>query len=162
MANIPSYEVPPQMRDLAETSLDQARKAFGTFIGAARRATDTAQESTELARTHTQDLYGRGLDYAEQNVRAAFDVAQKLATARSFPEALQIQAAYVRERFAAMQAQAKEFGSLAQGALQEGAERAKTAMQQGAETTRKAAEQAQNAAQTVGHETHQAVEQAVH
>lgn len=162
MANIPSFEVPPQMRDLAETSLDQARKAFGTFVGAARRAADTAQDSTELARSNAQTLYGRSLDFAEQNVRSAFDHAQKLAAARSVPEAMQIQATYMRERFAAMQAQAKEFGTLAQGAMQQGAERAQSAMQQGADATRTATEQAQNAARQIGQETHQAVEQAVH
>ena len=59
MANIPSFEVPPQMRDLAETSVEQARKAFGTFIGSARRATDTLQGSTDLTRTNASDIYAR-------------------------------------------------------------------------------------------------------
>ncbi|MDP4003732.1 phasin [Methylobacterium sp. NEAU K] len=162
MANIPGYEVPPQMRDLAESSLDQARKAFGSFIAAARRTTDTVQDSAEFARTNAQDMYARGLGYAEQNVQAAFDLAQKLAAARSLSEATQIQAEYVRERFAAMQAQAKEMGGLAQAAMQQGAERAGTAMQQGAEATRKAVEQGQNAAQQMGHEAQQAVEKATH
>jgi phasin len=156
MANIPSYEVPPQLRDLAETSLEQARKAFGSFIGAARRTTDTLQGSADLARSSTQDMYARGLDYAEQNVRAALDLGQKLAAARSLPEAAQIQAEYVRERFAAMQAQAKELGGLAQGAFQQGAERARAAVQQGADEAHKAVEQGQDAAQHAADEAQKA------
>ncbi|MCJ2060787.1 phasin [Methylobacterium sp. J-048] len=155
MANIPSFEVPPQMRDLAETSVEQARKAFGTFIGSARRAADTLHGSTELARTSAQDIYTRNLDNAEQNVRAAFDLAQKLAAARSLPEALQLQAEYVRERFAAMQAQAKELGGLAQGAFQQGAERARSAVQQGVEDTQKAVKQGQDAVQQTQHAAEQ-------
>ena len=162
MANIPSFEVPPQMRDLAETSVEQARKAFGSFIGSARRAADSAQDSTELARTNAQDIYTRSLDYAEQHVRAAFDLAQKIANARSFPEAMQLQAEYVRERFSAMQAQAKDLGGLTQGALQQGAERAKAAMQQGVEETRKAVKQGQDATQHIGQEAQQAAEQTAH
>src|SRR4051794_21600425 len=156
MANIPSYEVPPQLRDLAETSLEQAPKAFGSFIGAARRTTDTLQGSADLARSSTQEMYARGLDYAEQNVRAALDLGQKLAAARSLPEAAQIQAEYVRERFAAMQAQAKELGGLAQGAFQQGAERARAAVQQGADEAHKAVEQGQDAAQHAADEVQKA------
>ncbi|SFM13645.1 phasin [Methylobacterium pseudosasicola] len=156
MANIPSFEVPPQLRDLAETSVEQARKAFGTFIGSARRAADTVHGSTDLARTNAQGLYTRSLDYAEQNVRAAFDLAQKLATARSYPEALQLQADYVRERFAAIQAQAKDLGGLAQGAFQQGAERARSAVQQGVADTQKAVQQGQDAVQQTQHAAEQA------
>lgn len=162
MAHIPSYEVPPQMRDFAETSLEQARKAFGSFIGAARRATDTVHGSADLARSNAQDMYARSLDYAEQNVRAALDLAQKLAAARSLPEAAQIQAEYVRERFAAMQAQAREFSGLTQSAMQQGAERARSALQQGTDETRKAVEQGQSAARHMAHETQQAAEQTSH
>jgi phasin len=144
------------LRDLAETSLEQARKAFGSFIGAARRTTDTLQGSADLARSSTQDMYARGLDYAEQNVRAALDLGQKLAAARSLPEAAQIQAEYVRERFAAMQAQAKELGGLAQGAFQQGAERARAAVQQGADEAHKAVEQGQDAAQHAADEAQKA------
>lgn len=140
MADITSFEVPPQVRDFAESSLEQARKAFASFIGAARRSTDALHGSTDLARTNTQTLITRGLDYAEQNVRAALDLAQKLAAARPFPEATQIQADFVRERFAAMQAQAQDMSRFAQGAVPMGAEYTRTAVQQGADEAHKAVE----------------------
>jgi phasin len=162
MANIPSYEVPPQMRDLAETSIEQARKAFGSFIGAARRTTDTVHGSADLTRTSAQDVYTRSLDYAEQNVRAALDVAQKLAAARSFPEAAQIQAAYVRACFAAMQTQAKELGGLTQAAFQQGAERARATVQQGAEEAGKAMEQGQKSAAHMAQDAQQASDTETH
>ncbi|MFY9290513.1 MAG: phasin [Methylorubrum rhodinum] len=141
MSNVPNYEVPTEMRDFAEKSVEQARKAFDSFIGAARRTADTVQGSTDLARTNASNLSTRGFEFAEQNVNAAFDLAQKLVRSRDVQEAMQHQAEYVRSQFAAIQAQAKEFGGLAQSAFQQSAENAKSAMQQGASEARAAYEQ---------------------
>ena len=148
MANPPNYEVPAEMRDFAEKSVEQARKAFDSFIGAARRTADTVQGSAEVARSNALDVSSRGFEYAEQNVNAAFDLAQKLVRARDMQEAMQpfISGLPADEQFAAIQAQAMECSGLAQCALQEGAERAKSAMQQGADEARKAMEQGQDAA----------------
>lgn len=136
----PNYEVPAEMRDFAEKSVDQARKAFDSFIGAARRTADSVQGSADLARTNVSSISTRGFEYAEQNVNAAFDLAQKLVRSKDVQEALQHQAEFVRTQFAAIQAQAKEFGGLAQSAIQQGAENAKGALQQGADEARKAFE----------------------
>ncbi len=141
MSNTPNYEIPTEMRDFAEKSVEQARKAFDSFIGAARRTADTVQGSTDLARTNASNLSTRGFEFAEQNVNAAFDLAQKLVRSRDVQEAMQHQAEYVRSQFAAIQAQAKEFGGLAQSAFQQSAENAKSAMQQGANEARAAYEQ---------------------
>ncbi|KQT45434.1 phasin [Methylobacterium sp. Leaf456] len=141
MANTPNYEIPNEMRDFAEKSVEQARKAFDSFLGAARRTADTVQGSTDLARTNASSLSTRGFEFAEQNVNAAFDLAQKLVRSRDVQEAMQHQAEYVRSQFAAIQAQAKEFGGLAQSAFQQSAENAKSAMQQGANEARAAYEQ---------------------
>lgn len=146
MSNSPNYEVPAEMRDFAEKSVDQARKAFDSFIGAARRTADTVQGSAELARTNAKDVSTRGFEFAEQNVNAAFDLAQKIVRSRDMQEAMQHQAEFVRSQFAAIQSQAKEFGGLAQSALQQGAESAKSAMQQNAENARKAFDQGTEAA----------------
>ena len=146
MSNPPTYEVPAEMRDFAEKSVDQARKAFDSFIGAARRTADTVQGSTEAARTNVSTMSSRGFEFAEQNVNAALDLAQKLVRSTDVQEAMQHQAEFVRSQFAAIQAQAKEFGGLAQSAIQQGAETAKGAMQQGAQDARQAFNQTADAA----------------
>ncbi|GJE53768.1 MULTISPECIES: phasin [Methylobacterium] len=142
----PNYEVPAEMRDFAEKSVDQARKAFDSFLGAARRTADTVQGSAELARTNSTTLSSRSFEFAEQNVNAAFDLAQKLVRSKDVQEAMQHQAEFVRSQFANIQAQAKEFGGLAQSALQQGAENAKTAVQQGTNEARQAFDQSAAAA----------------
>ncbi len=162
MSNIPNYEVPSEMRDFAEKSVDQARKAFDSFISAARRTADTVQGSADIARSNAQDVSARGFEYAEQNVNAAFDLAQKLVRSRDVQEAMQHQAEFVRSQFAAIQAQAKEFSGLAQSAMQQGAERAKSVMQENADNARKAMEQGVNAAQQTADDAKAAAERASH
>ena len=150
------------MRDFAEKSVEQARKAFDSFISAARRTADTVQGSADIARSNAQDVSARGYEYAELNVNAAFDLAQKLVRARDVQEAMQHQAEFVRSQFAAIQAQAKEFSGLAQSALQQGAERAKSVLQEGADNTRKAFEQGLNTAQQNAEDAKAAADKASH
>lgn len=118
MNTTPKLEVPGAMRDLAEKSIDQARQAFDSFIGAARGTASKAQDSSEATRKSAQEMSARSFEAAEQNVHAAFDFAQKLAQAKSVQEAIQLQAEYTRSQLTAIQAQAKEFGGLAQAAVQ--------------------------------------------
>jgi phasin len=158
MADLPSFEVSSQMRDLAENNIAQARKAFDGFMGAAKRGAETMGGSADLSRTSVQDMYARGFDYAEQNVHAAFEHAQKLARARTPMEAMQIQSEYVRERFAAMQEQAKAFGAMAQAMLKQGAEQTRTAVQQSADEARGMMRHAQEATQQGVQKTEEAVD----
>ena len=110
----PKFEIPTEMRDFAEKSVEQARSAVSTFIQTARKATDTLQTSTKTAELPASVAFSRGLDFAEQNVTAAFELAQKLVRARDVQEAMQLQSEYVRTQFPAMQTQAKELVSAAQ------------------------------------------------
>lgn len=115
------YDVPPEMREFAEKSVEQARKAIDGFIGAARKTADTLESSATTVQTSGKELTQKTFSYAEQNIAAAFDLAQKLVRAKDVQEAVQIQAEFVRSQFAAMQSQMKEFGSAAQGAMSQGA-----------------------------------------
>ena len=136
------YEVPTEMRDFAEKSVDQARKAFDGFLGAAHKAVDTLEGSTTSLRSTASDATRKTLSYAEQNISAAFDHAQKLVRARDLQEAFQLQSDYARTQFAAMQAQMKELGEMASSAAKTATNQAANAAGQAAATARSAADQA--------------------
>jgi phasin len=110
----PKFEIPTEMRDFAEKSVEQARNAVSTFIQNARKATDSLQTSTKTAELPAGVAFSRGLEFTEQNVAAAFELAQKLVRARDVQEAMQLQSEYVRTQFAALQTQAKELTSAVQ------------------------------------------------
>jgi len=119
MANnpTPTYEIPTELRDFAEKSVEQARKAMDGFLGAAQKTVDTFEGSATTVQASAKDVTRRTFSYAEQNIAAAFDLAQRMVRARDLQEAMQIQAEFVRSQFESMQTQMKEFGSLAQSAL---------------------------------------------
>ncbi len=117
-----SFEVPPEMREFAERSVDQARKAMEGFMGAAKRTVDTFEGSANTVQASATDVARKSFSYAEQNIQAAFDLAERLVRAKDPQEAMQIQAEFVRQQFNAMQSQMREFGGMAQSAMGQGRE----------------------------------------
>lgn len=114
-----NYEIPAEMRDFAEKSVEQARKAIDGFMSAAQKTVDTFEGSANTVQASATDATRKTFTYAEQNLTAAFDLAQRMVRAKDMQEAMQIQAEFVRTQFEAMQTQMKEFGSLAQSAMKQ-------------------------------------------
>lgn len=108
------YEVPTEMREFAEKSVEQARKAFDGFINAAQKAVDTAHGSAESARLNAQDVTRKAMSYAETNVAAAFELAQKMVQSRDLTEVMQHQSDFVKSQIETMQNQLKEMGAAVQ------------------------------------------------
>jgi phasin len=119
MAN-PPYEIPAEMRDFAEKSVAQARKAFEGFMGAAQKAATNVDSTTHVVQAQAKDLGAKAVAYAEQNVNAAFDHAQRLTRAKDVQEVMALQAEFVKTQMANIQAQFKEFGSLMQSVTNPG------------------------------------------
>ena len=112
MAQTP-YEIPAEMRDFAEKSVEQARKAFEGFIGAAQKAV-SATENAPFALPGVKEVGAKAVSYAEANVKAAFDHAQKLVHAKDLQEVMKLQNEYLKSQMSALQDQAKEFGAAVQ------------------------------------------------
>lgn len=115
MAQVP-YEIPAEMRDFAEKSVEQARKAFEGFIGAAQKAVSAA-EAAPFAMPGVKEVGAKAVSYAEANVKAAFDHAQKLVHAKDLQEVLHLQNEYLKAQMSSLQDQAKEFGAAVQKAV---------------------------------------------
>jgi phasin len=106
--------IPSQIIDLAEKNVEQARGAFLGFIGAAQKATEAAAETLPSS---AKDAMAKAMSFAENNVNAAFDLAQKLVRAKDVNEVLALQSEFAKSQMAAMQTQAKELGAVAQDAI---------------------------------------------
>src|SRR6202008_2746161 len=88
----PKLEVPGELRDLAEKTIDQAEKAFGLFFEAATKSMSAVPGAgTEVSR--------QALSFTEQNMRAAFEHARKLVHATDLQEAMRIQSDFLRSQF---------------------------------------------------------------
>jgi phasin len=88
----PKLEVPAELRELTEKTIDQAEKAFGMFFEAAGKSMrSVSSPGTEISR--------QALSFAEQNMKAAFDHARKLVHATDLQEAVQIQSEFLKSQF---------------------------------------------------------------
>jgi len=113
LANTP-FEVPNDLRDFAERSVDQARKAFEGFVTVAQKAVGTVDGAASNAQTGAKTVGAQILSYTEQNVNAAFELAHKLVQAKDPQEALALQSEFLRAQLSSLQAQAKDLGALIQ------------------------------------------------
>ncbi len=111
----PNYQIPSEVRDFAEKSVEQARKAFEGFSGAAHKAIASLDSSVPFGEG-AKDLSIKALSYADANVKASFDLAQKLVQAKDPQEVLHLQSEFLKAQFESFQEQAKEFGALFQKA----------------------------------------------
>jgi phasin len=114
------FEIPNEMRDFAERSVEQARKAFEGFLSVAQRASGVAGEAANTTPSGAKSVSAHVLTYTERNVNAAFDLAQKLVRAKDPQEALALQSEYLKTQLAALQEQAKELGAIVQKSLTPG------------------------------------------
>jgi phasin len=106
--------IPPEVRALAEKSVDQARKAFDGFIEAVHKTGDQAEGAATKLHAGAKEVSTKAAAFAEENVRAAFDHAEKLVRAKDPEEFLALQFEYVRTQGGLLQDRAKELGSAIQ------------------------------------------------
>ena len=114
-------EIPGEMREFAERSVEQARHAFDSFIAAAQQAAANFEGQAVTARKGAQAVTEKAVAFAEQNVAASFDYAQKLVRASDPQEVLRLHAEYVQAQMQALAQQAKELGQTATRAAAESA-----------------------------------------
>jgi phasin len=110
MTKIP-FEIPAEIRDLTAKSVEEARKAFESFIAAAHKAAAQTEGTATALQSSAKEASAKALSFTEANVKEAFDHAQKLVQAKNPQEILAHQSEYVKKQLAAMEEHAKELGA---------------------------------------------------
>src|SRR3954465_7986780 len=107
-----SFQVPEEMRRMAEQSVTQTRQALENYLRAARRTSESMEQTSDKVQASTKDAAQKTLSAVEQNLRASLDYAERLVRAKDLQEITQIQSEFARAQTEAMQAQMKEYGSV--------------------------------------------------
>jgi phasin len=118
MADTPQFEIPPQMRDLAEQNVNQARQAYNQFLDMAKQAQDMMTRSSGAATNSAIEAQTKALRYAQDNIDANFEFAAEIARARDMKEAMEIQARHAQRQMRAYAEQAQDLGRLMTDAAQ--------------------------------------------
>lgn len=108
-----NFEVPAQVREMAEKGVEQARKAYDEFASAASEAASKAETSAETMRNGAVDLNKKALAATEESMNASFDLATNLVKAKDIQEVLELQTKYVQSQMQRFGEVARELGEAA-------------------------------------------------
>ena len=104
------FEIPKDMRAMAEASFEQARKTFEKFVASAQAATGTIEERSATAREGAKEITSKAVAYAEKNVQASLDYAQSLLKAKDLTDVMRLHSEYVQGQMRSLAEQASEMG----------------------------------------------------
>jgi phasin len=125
--NTPRFEIPAEMREMAERSVEQARMAMEGFVTAAARAMETFDAPAERLGMNPKDMREKTFGMAEANLKASFEHAQKMIRAKDPAEAMKLQMEFMQAQFALMQEQMRQLGMDATQAMRQAGEAASDA-----------------------------------
>ena len=106
------FEIPDQMRDMADKSVEQARKAIGQYLDATQEAVAKAEGSARTVRDGAAEVSRQALAFVEENVNASFDFAHRLVQARTVEEIAALQKEFLARQMAGLTEQGKNLGSM--------------------------------------------------
>jgi phasin len=114
------FDIPADMRALAEKGVEQAKQAFEIFISAAQHAVNTAETQVTSAHAGAKEVGELAMGYAERNVASSFAFAEKLLQAKSPKDVLALHTDYVNTQIAALTDQTKELSTRASKLSEQG------------------------------------------
>lgn len=102
------FEIPKEMRSMAEVSFEQARKTFEKLLDNAKETAGSLVERNETMRAGAKDISAKAIACADTNVQASLDYAEQLLHAKDLPEMMRLHAEYVQAQMRALAEQASE------------------------------------------------------
>jgi phasin len=115
------FEIPKEMRSMAEASFEQTRRTFEKFLDSAKATAGSIEERNASMRAGARDFGARALSYAEKNVQASLDYAEQLLHARNLTDVMRLHGEYVQAQMRALAEQASEMGQAVGHAAMEAA-----------------------------------------
>lgn len=106
------FELPPEMRSMAESNFRQAREAFEKLLANAEAAAGSIEERGASMRAGARDIGARAIAFAETNMQASLDYAQSLAHARDLSEVMRLHSDYMQAQMRALADQASEMSQI--------------------------------------------------
>ena len=115
MINDPTqpFEIPNEMRTLAERNVEQAKLAFTDYLRAAQEAASNFDRWAQASQVGAQNFSKKAIGFAQSNGLSAFDFAQKMLQAKDISELIQIQRMFFEWQIQALSEQVKELGETA-------------------------------------------------
>ena len=104
--------IPENMSALAEDAVNKSRDAYNKIAAAAKDNAKVVEDVVLTAQAGAKSIGEKLIANTLANTEAAFDAAQAIAKAKTFPEVARLQANYFQQQFAAAGSQTKELFEL--------------------------------------------------
>ncbi len=112
MGDNPAFEIPPELRDMAEKNVEQARAAYGQFMDFMTQAMGAWKSSSNAELTGFGTLQEKAIVFAKENAERSFTLASDLARAKDVQEVLKLQSRYVQMQMQTYGIQAQQLSWL--------------------------------------------------
>ena len=99
-----TMQVPAQVKEIAEKTVDEAEKAIAAFF-------EAASKSVEMVPAPAKEVSQKTLSLTQENMQAAFEHTRKLLQVSDVSEFTRLQSEYLTTQFANLQAQMKQFST---------------------------------------------------
>ena len=124
-------QMPEAVRAFAETNIAQTRELYERSKDAFDKILESWEKTFDAAGQGAVALNRKVIDIAQRNINSGFDLAKNLAAAKNLAEAMELQAAYWKKQFGALQSQAEEVRTLSSKVTADAAEPIKAQMTRG-------------------------------
>ncbi len=109
-----NFEIPQQVRELAEKNVQAAQTAYGQMMEAMSQAMSmwsTSMPSNDMT-AGFKAVQDRATQIAKKNADAAFSLANEIASARDIQQILALQSRFAQAQMQAYASQAQELGRI--------------------------------------------------
>jgi hypothetical protein len=113
MAQNQPFELPKQLRELAEKNVEQARAAYAQFMDAMTQAMSVwSTAPSNVMTSGFRDVQELAIRFAKENAEAGFALAKEFANAKDIQGVITLQSRYAQTQLRSYAHQAQELGRL--------------------------------------------------
>ena len=107
------FEMPQQLRELAEKNVEQARATYAQFMDAMTQAVSVwSTAPSNVMTSGFKDVQELAIRFAKENAEAGFALASELANAKDIQGVITLQSRYAQTQLQSYARQAQELGRL--------------------------------------------------
>ena len=112
-------ENPETLRELMKMSIEQARRAFETFVSTSEKTWKSLENSSPSGRASLYALNAKIAEITRLNAEANFALAMRLAESKDLNQAMELQSQHVRKQMETFVHQLEEMRDLTAQIIQE-------------------------------------------
>ena len=117
------FEIPQEMRNMAEAGLQQTRQTVDKLLTGAGAAADSMEQRGATVRASARDIGSKAIAFAEKNVQSSLDYAQSLLHAKDLTEVMRLHGEFVQTQMRTLADQAAEMGQAVSRAAMDAAKK---------------------------------------